>query len=370
MRILNRTSHAKVTRYWSWSLPTAAALLLLVAFSHVVDGNAPWLLGIAAILLVGTVFAAVHHAEVIALRVGQPFGSILLAIAVTVIEVALIVSIMLSSAEYGSGVARDTVFASMMIVLNGVVGLCLLAGGLRYHEQDFQVRGASGAFGVIGTLATLALILPNYTHAAPGPLYAPAQLVFVTTVSLALYGLYLFVQSIRHREYFLDSAEGSEADQEFTVPGNYVTILSAFLLVATLACVILLAELLSSAVKVGVAVAGLPPTFIGVVIATLVLMPEGLSAFRSARDNRLQTSLNLALGSALASIGLTIPAVSALSLLLGTPVALGLEAEHIVLLVLTLFAGTLTLATGRTTVLQGGLHLVIFGAFLTIEAVP
>ena len=189
-------------------------------------------------------------------------------------------------------------------------------------------------------------------------------------MSLALYGLYLFVQSIRHREYFLDSAEGSEADQEFTVPGNYVTILSAFLLVATLACVILLAELLSSAVKVGVAVAGLPPTFIGVVIATLVLMPEGLSAFRSARDNRLQTSLNPALGSALASIGFTIPAVSALSLLLGTPVALGLEAEHIVLLVLTLFAGTLTLATGRTTVLQGGLHLVIFGAFLTIEAVP
>ena len=158
---MNRTSHAKVTRNWSWSLPTAAALLLLVAFSHVVDGTAPWLLGIAAILLVGTVFAAVHHAEIIALRVGQPFGSILLAIAVTVIEVALIVSIMLSSAEYGSGVARDTVFASMMIALNGVVGLCLLAGGLRYHEQDFQVRGASGAFGVIGTLATLALILPN-----------------------------------------------------------------------------------------------------------------------------------------------------------------------------------------------------------------
>lgn len=367
---MNRTSRAKLTRNWSWSLPIAAALLLLVAFSHIVDGNASWLLAIAAVLLVGTVFAAVHHAEVVALRVGQPFGSILLALAVTVIEVALIVSIMLSSAQYGTGVARDTVFASMMIVLNGVVGLCLLAGGLRYHEQDFQVRGASGAFGVIGTLATLALILPNYTHAAPGPVYSPAQLFFVIFVSLALYSLFLFVQSIRHRDHFLDTVDGSEADQEIAVPGTFETLLSAFLLIVTLVCVILLAELLSSAVKAGVAVAGLPPAFVGVVIATLVLMPEGFSAFRAARANRLQTSLNLALGSALASIGLTIPAVSALSLLLGTPVALGLEAEHIILLVLTLFAGTLTLAAGRTTVLQGGVHLVIFGAFLTIEAVP
>jgi Ca2+:H+ antiporter len=370
LRILNNTSRAKVTRNWSWSVPTAAALLLLVAFSHFVDGNAPWLLVIAAILLIGTVFAAVHHAEVVAHRVGQPFGSILLAIAVTVIEVALIVSIMLSSADIGSGVARDTVFASMMIVLNGVVGLCLLAGGLRYHEQDFQARGASGAFGVIGTLATLALILPNYTHAAPGPGYSPAQLFFVTVVSLALYSLFLFVQSIRHRDHFLDSVEASEADQEVVVPGNFETALSAFLLVVTLACVVLLAELLASAVKAGVAVAGLPPAFVGVVIASLVLMPEGFSAFRAARANKLQTSLNLALGSALASIGLTIPAISALSLVLGSPVALGLESEHVVLLVLTMFAGTLTLATGRTTVLQGGVHLVIFAAFLTIEAVP
>ena len=367
---LNRTPQTKKSHNWSWSIPTAAALLIIVAFSHVVDQKSPWLLSIAAVLLVGTVFAAVHHAEVVARRVGPPLGSILLAIAVTVIEVALIVSVMLASDAYSTGVARDTVFASMMIVLNGVVGLCLLVGGLRYREQGFQIRGASGALGVIGTLATLALILPNYTRSAPGPVYAPAQLFFVTIISLALYGLFLFVQGIRHREHFLDSEEAIEAEEELPMPSGSETAISAFLLMVTLSCVILLAELLTSAVKVGVSLAGLPPTFIGVVIASLVLMPEGLSAFRAAHANRLQTSLNLALGSALASIGLTIPAISALSLLLGTPVTLGLETEHIVLLVLTLFAGTLTLASGRTTVLQGGVHLVIFGAFLTIEAVP
>lgn len=354
---------------WTWAVPLGAIVLLLAKLLLTAGMGGIWLDLLALVTLFATVFASVHHAEVIAHRLGEPFGSLVLAAAVTVIEVALIVSVLLTGTEGANEIARDTVFAAVMIVLNGIVGLCLLSGGLRYHEQGFQIHGATGALGVIGTLATLALILPNFTEAVPGPVYSPAQLFFVGTVSLVLYGLFLFVQTMRHREDFLDSKLDTSATPHHTAPGM-VVLASAILLAVGLACVIFLAKSLTPTIELAVLTAGLPSAFVGVVIATIVLFPEGLSALRAAKANNLQTSLNLALGSALASIGMTIPAVAAVSLLIGMPLALGLEGEHIVLLVLSLFICTLTLATGRTTVLQGGLHLVIFAAFLVIAAVP
>jgi Ca2+:H+ antiporter len=365
-------THASMP-WWSWAAPIAACALLAAKAAGLADPGAASTMALAALLLGGAVFAAVHHAEIVALRVGEPFGSVILAVAVTVIEVALIVSIMLSAPDGGREVARDTVFAAVMIVLNGIVGLCLLVGGIRHHEQGFHAHGASAALGVLGTLAALVLILPNYTSTIAGPVYAPSQLVFVAVVSLALYALFLFVQTVRHRNYFLDAADdaaGTSAPAQDVRPGNRLVAVSLGLLVVSLTGVILLAKTLSPAIDRAIAAAGLPDACVGIVIAAVVLLPEGMAAYRAAHANRLQTSLNLALGSALASIGLTIPAVTVVSLALGIPLALGLQPQNVVLLVLSLFAATITLATGRTTVLQGGVHMVIFGAFLVIAAVP
>jgi Ca2+:H+ antiporter len=352
-----------------WTALVPALTLVFVGAVHLVwGGSMPGLLILpAAALLFATVFAAVHHAETVAHRLGDPYGAILLAVAVTIIEVALIVSILLNAEPGASEIARDTVFAAIMIVLNGIVGLCLLIGGVRHHEQGFQARSATAALGVLGTVAVLALVLPNYTLATPGPVYAPPQLLFVAVVSLALYALFLFVQMIRHRDDFRDPG-GDADDGPPPDPRRFRAALA--LLPLALIAVVALAESLSPVVEGAVVQAGLPVALVGVAIAVVVLMPEGTAALRAARANRLQTSLNLALGSALASICLTIPSVALLSLALGQPLALGLDAEHIVLLILTLFMATLSLATGRTTILQGGIHLVIFGAFLTISAMP
>ena len=304
---------------------------------------------------------------------GEPFGSLVLAVAVTVIEVALIVSLILSGGPDKAALARDTVFAAVMIVCNGIVGLCLLAGGARHREQRFQLRGAASALAVLATLATLTLVLPNYTLGAPGPVFTAAQLVFVGVVSLALYGVFVFVQTVRHRDYFLSGTRDDEEEEDGRTrrrPSPAWPWPASLLLLVALVAVVLLAKILSPALQAGVAAAGLPAAVVGVAIAALVLTPEGLAAVRAARADRLQTSLNLALGSALATIGLTIPAVAAASLLLGLDLVLGLEAKDTVLLVLTLFVAVLTLGTGRTTVLQGAVHLVIFAVFLFLAASP
>ncbi len=329
-------THASMP-WWSWAAPVAACALLAAKTAGLADPGAASTMVLAALLLGGAVFAAVHHAEIVALRVGEPFGSVILAVAVTVIEVALIVSIMVSAPDGGQEVARDTVFAAVMIVLNGIVGLCLLIGGIRHHEQGFHAHGASAALSVLGTLAALVLILPNFTSTVSGPLYAPSQLVFVAVVSLALYALFLFVQTVRHRNYFLDAAEdaaGTVAPAQDVRPGNRLVAASLGLLVVSLTGVILLAKTLSPAIDRAVAAAGLPDACVGIVIAAVVLLPEGMAAYRAAHANRLQTSLNLALGSALASIGLTIPAVTVVSLALGIPLALGLQPQNIELLAL------------------------------------
>lgn len=367
----SETATAVATPAWTLIAPVVALGLGLAGeFAWHGDLPAP-VLAAAIPILFGAVFATVHHAETIAHRIGQPFGSIVLALAVTVIEVSLIVSVLLASPDAGSTVARDTVFAAIMIVLNGIVGLSLLAGGIRHHSQSFQPASASAALGVLGTLAVLCLVLPNYTLAVPGPVYSPVQLTFVAVVSLLLYAVFLYVQLARHSDDFLDlPLHGEAADTGGHVVGPAAMRLACIALPIALLAVVLLAEALAVPVERGIAQAGLPEALVGIAIALVVLMPEGIASLRAARANRLQTSLNLALGSALASICLTIPTVAIVSLALGRELVLGLDGELTVLLVLTLFMSSITLATGRTTVLQGGVHLVIFAAFLILAAEP
>jgi Ca2+:H+ antiporter len=322
----------------------------------------------AVIVLIGSVLAAVHHAEVIAHKVGEPFGTLVLAIAVTVIEVSLIVSLMLSNAGDAATLARDTVFAAIMIILNFIIGLCLLAGAVRHHEQRFTLKGMTAALGVLAAMAVLSLILPNYTSSTAGPTYVSSQLIFVAVVSLVLYGTFVLVQTVRHRDYFLPSTD--DKDDHAAPPSGRATGIAFAALLVALVSVVLLAKTLSPTIEAAVIGAGLPLTVVGVIIAALVLAPESLAAYKSARRNRLQTSLNLALGSALATIGLTIPSVAIVSLVLDLPIALGIDAKSMTLLALSLFVATLSLGTGRTTVLQGVVHLVIFAAYLFTTVVP
>jgi Ca2+:H+ antiporter len=356
---------ATSTPWWAWAWPVLAWIILAIT---AVAGASGLLAAVAGATLIATVFAAVHHAEVVAHRVGEPFGTLVLAVAVTVIEVALIVSVMVD-VPGKEALARDTVFAAVMIVCNGIVGLCLLAGGIRHFEQGFQLQGASAALAVLAALTTLTLILPNVTTTVTGPMFSTSQLVFAGIVSLVLYGSFVFVQTIRHRDYFLPVGGGDE-ETHAEPPSNVTTAASAALLLVSLIAVVALAKALTPTIETVVADLGGSSAVVGIAIATLVLLPEGLAALRAARANRLQTSLNLALGSALASIGLTIPAVAAVSIVFKQPLELGLGTKDGILLALTLLVGVITLGTGRTTVLQGIVHLVIFAAFLFLAFVP
>jgi len=325
---------------------------------------------LAVATLIGTVFAAVYHAEVVAHRIGEPFGTLVLAVAVTVIEVALILSVMVSDPIGKSSLARDTVFAAVMIVCNGIVGISLLVGGVRHREQGFRVAGASAKLAVLAPLTILTLILPNVTVSTSGPTFTPAQLVFAGLVSLVLYGSFVFVQTIRHRDYFLPVTNPGDETLHAPPPPLMTAATSFALLIFALAVVVGLAKGLTPALETAIAAMNAPKAVVGIVIAGIVLLPEGLAAVRAARANRLQTSLNLALGSALASIGLTIPVVAALSIALGYPIQLGLNPKDMVLLLLTLLLGVVTLGTGTTTLLQGIVHLVVFAAFVFFAFVP
>ena len=355
--------------YPVWTLVFPVFSILVALGLHFVSSATLmlWLgLPLLALILVN-VFASVHHAETIALKIGNPYGSFVLAISVTIVEVAIILAVLLNSTDEVVTIARDTVFATIMIVLNGIIGFALLVGGLKFHKQEFKAPGAVAALSTLATIAVLTLVLPDFTISTPGPVYAPPQLIMVAVVSIALYLIFLTVQMISHRDDFTDII----ADEtHHTPPTKQGFIAACILLPVTLIAVILLAESLSPMIELTVNKAGLPIAMVGVIIAIMVLLPEGMAAIRAALNNRLQTSINLALGSALASICLTIPTVAMLTLFLDKPLALGLDGEHIVLLLLSLFVATITLAMGRTTILQGAIHLVIFAVYLTIASVP
>ncbi len=327
------------------------------------------------------VLAAVHHAEVVAHRVGEPYGSLVLAVAVTVIEVALIVTLMVTGGDDTSTLARDTVFAALMIVTNGVVGVCLIVGALRHGIVEFRVRGTNGALATLAALATLSLVLPTFTTSSPGPTFSTAQLAFAGTASLVLYGVFVFVQTVRHRDYFLPVPQAGgrdgrvhiddvEPDDHAEPPSTRTAQIAFGLLMVCLVAVVGLAKTASSTVQSGVDAAGLPQAVVGVAIALLVLLPETLAAVRAAARNRMQSSFNLALGSALASIGQAIPTIAVASIWLDGPLVLGLDDKDLVLLVLTVAISTLTIGLGRATVLHGAVHLTVFASFLFLAFSP
>jgi len=350
---------------WSIALPVVACVALAAIWGR----SLGWiLLALAGCGLVTAVVVGVHHAEVVALRVGEPFGTLILALAVTVIELGLIGSIMVSGAPGSAALARDTLFATVMIACNGVVGGCLVVGTRKHHVLPFRAEGAGHALATLAPLVTLTLILPNFTVTTPGPTYAPAQLAFAGASSLILYGVFVFAQTVRHRDYFLP--ERPDADEQHSPPPSRVAMASLGLLMLSLVAVVGLAKQLAPAIEHGVRAIAAPASAVGLVIALLVLSPESTAAVRAAARNRMQTSLNLALGSALATIGLTIPCVAVLSVLLGLQLELGLGSAQIVLLVLTLILSTITLSSGRATVLHGAVHLVVFGAYLVLAFVP
>jgi len=340
---------------------------MLVAIWGLVPGAL--LLACAATALIASVLVAVHHAEVIAHRVGEPFGTLVLALAVTVIELSLIVSMMLSGGVESSALARDTVFATVMIICNGVVGLCLLVGSLQHRVIDFRVEGTTPALAVLATLTTLTLVLPNFTSTTAGPTLSGSQLVFAGVVSLVLYGVFVFVQTVRHRDYFLPEGDGSTGEHAQR-PSLFATVASLVLLLVSLVAVVGLAKILAPVIETAVDGAGMPNAVVGIAIAMMVLLPETMAAVRAARRNLMQISFNLALGSALATIGLTIPAVAVTAIALDLPLDLGLPAKEMTLLALTLLLTSMTLAGGRATVLQGSVHLVLFAVFLFLSMVP
>ncbi|CAA9338749.1 MAG: Calcium/proton antiporter [uncultured Nocardioidaceae bacterium] len=355
---------------WTTAGPVLGIAVLVAAWGRTLPSL---VVVVVALVLAVAVLAAVHHAEVIAHRVGEPFGSLVLAVAVTVIEVALIVTLMVSGGPETASLARDTVFAAVMITCNGIVGLALLIAAVRHGMAVFNAEGAGAALGTVATLATLSLVLPTFTTSRPGPEFSPAQLAFAAVASLVLYGAFVSAQTVRHRDFFLpvtSTSDPVEADEHAEPPSDRAATTSLVLLLVALVAVVGLAKVESPAIEAGVAAAGAPASSVGVVIALLVLLPETLAAARNAARGRVQTSLNLALGSALASIGLTIPAIALAAVWLDGPLVLGLGPTQMVLLALTVVVSVLTVVPGRATRLHGTVHLVLFAAFLFLAVNP
>ncbi len=350
---------------WTTWAPVLATLVLAATWGR--DLPVPLVVVVGGVLA-AAVLAAVHHAEVVAHRVGEPFGSLILAVAVTVIEVALIVTLMASGGDETASLARDTVFAAVMITVNGIAGLSLLVGAVRFGVTRFNAEGSGAAVATIATLATLCLVLPTFTTGAHGPEFTTSQLVFAGLASLAVYGMFVLTQTVRHRDFFLpvDGDEDDHADP----PTSRTALTSLGLLLLSLVAVVGLAKVESPAIERGVAAVGFPASFVGVVIALLVLLPETLAAVRSALRNRIQISLNLAYGSAMASIGLTIPVIAVATVWLDGPLLLGLGGTQLVLFALTMLVTALTVVPGRATRLQGGVHLVLLASFLFLAVNP
>src|SRR3954452_5313437 len=363
---------ATATRHPLLTWTTAVPVLALVVLAFTWGRTLPTVLKVlVAVVLMGAVLAAVHHAEVVAHRVGEPFGSLVLAVAVTVIEVALIVTLMVSGGDETATLARDTVFAAVMITCNGIVGLSLIVGALRDRVASFNAEGTATALATVATLATVSLVLPTTTTSQTGPEFSGPQLAFAAAASLALYALFVFVQNVRHRDYFLPVSPDTPAGAEHAAPPSKREALASLgVLAVALVAVVGLAKIESPAIEDAVGAVGAPPSAVGVVIALLVLLPETLAAVRNARRGRIQTSFNLALGSAMASIGLTIPAIAVASIWLDGPLVLGLDSTQIVLLTITTIVGALTVLPGRATVQEGGVHLVLFAAFVFLAVNP
>ena len=321
-----------------------------------------WLMGV----MVWGASAVVRHAEALAERLGEPYGTLILTLAVVCIEVALIGSVMLSG-DGGPTLARDTMFAVVMIVLNGLVGLSLLLGALRHGEQSYNFAGASSFLTVLVPLAVFALVLPDYTISSRDGSFTTGQALFFSVITFALYLVFLSIQTVRHRGFFTEPEEPAVAQRRHA---GYATWAHGLLLIATLLPIVLLSKKMAGFVDHGINVMSLPAALGGVVIATIVLASEGMSAVRAAMANRLQRAVNLCLGAALSTIGLTVPATLIIGMVTGQGVILGLGSQMQVLLALTLLTCVQTFGARRTNVLHGAVHLVLFLAYLALILEP
>jgi Ca2+:H+ antiporter len=357
---------AHLLNSWTILAPIAAAAILGLTAAV---GEQPWLLVGCGVVLIAAVLAAVHHAEVIAHRVGEPLGTLVLALAVTVIEAALLLSLLVAGGTGMEALPRDTVYATVMIITTGVVGLCTLIGGLAHREQSFRVEGAGGGLAALIVLAVVTLVLPHFTITTTVGTYSRAQSLFAAFVSAALWGIFVFVQTVRHRDYFLPH-DDALPDEHAMPPSRRQATLSFVLLVVSLVAVVGLAKVLSHPLEEFVKAFHLPRSVVGIVVALVVLLPETWAAIRAAHANRLQSSMNLAIGSALATIGLTVPVVVIFATAYGLPLVLGLDPKDIVLLVTALLVSSVTLGTGRTSMMQGAVHVVLFATFLFLACVP
>ncbi|GAL87388.1 calcium/proton antiporter [Sporocytophaga myxococcoides] len=355
----------KLLYQWTVSLPLLACLLF---FSGYIYENVTFQI-IAGFLLIGSVMSAVHHSEIIAHRVGEPYGTIILAVAITIIEVSVIVSLMISGGEESVSLARDTVYAATMLILNGIVGLCLFIGGLKHHEQTFSKHSVTIALVSLVSIIMFTLILPTFTKSISGPYYSSSQMIFASVACLLIYVSFIFAQTVRHREYFLtDEKNTQQIIKPFITKRSLIT--SAVFLLVSLSIVVLLAKTLSPSIEEIIVSYNLPKTLVGIVIASIILLPEGIAAIIAARKNKLQTSLNLALGSALASIGLTIPVVSIVCHFYNIQIILGLDYLSIILLMLSVLTVMLSLNSGRSNIVYGTVLLVNLMAFVYLIVYP
>jgi Ca2+:H+ antiporter len=341
-----------------WTL--AAPVLALGAFLAL-QGSSTAIAGIGlAVALLAAVLAAVYHAEVVAARVGDPFGAVILALAVTVIELGLIVSILLGDKPEPT-LVRDTIHAVVVLVLHGLAGLCIVVGALHHREQEFSTQGAQSYLIVLLPMVAVTMVLPSFTQGAPGAYYTPGQLAFVSIVCLLLWLAFTFVQTVRHREYFIPARA---APPGVPRPGARVAAAALAVLLIALVAVVLLAKGVSPFIQAAVRGIGGPPALVGVIVAAIVLLPEAMAALQAARDDRLQTSINLALGSAVASIGLTVPAVATIAWWTDTPLELGISPGGAVLLALSFMMALITYGTGRASLLSGLVHLILLATWL------
>jgi Ca2+:H+ antiporter len=352
---------------WAWLFPALSLALLVAAL---VAGVGTLLAVLCSAALVGAIIVAVHHAEVVAHRVGEPLGTLVLALAVTVIETALILSMMIAGGDDMAVLPRDAIYAAVMIICNGVVGTCVLVGGLAHREQTFRVEGAGAGLAALIVMSTLTLVLPVFTISTPAGTYSSSQLAFVAVTSAALWAIFIFVQTVRHRDYFSPVTGAADLDVHAEPPTVREAWVSFGLLLVSLVAIVGLAKMLSPTIEGGVEAANAPRAVVGIVVAGLILLPETWAAVRAARADRLQSSINLAIGSALACIGLTVPVVVLASIAFQLPLVLGLEPKDMAMLAVTFVVSAVTLGTGRTYVMQGAVHLVLFAAFLFLAFVP
>ena len=350
---------------WTTSIPLLACILY---FSGLSDNNLVFQ-GIAGVLLIFCVMSAVHHSEIIAHRVGEPYGTIILAVSITIIEVAIIISLMVNGGEEYASFARDTVYAAVMLILNGIVGLCLFIGGRKFHTQTFSPHSVKIALVSLVSIVAFTMILPTFTKSQAGPYYTESQLLFEFFACIAIYTAFIAAQTVRHREYFIaDDSPASETKRHAV--SNQSLFISLIFLLISLMIVVLLAKMLSKPIEEVIVSQGLPKSLVGIIIAAIILLPEAIAAVSAARNNRLQTSLNLSLGSALASIGLTIPAVSIASYMYDFPLILGLDILSIILLVISIFTVMLSLIGGRRNAVYGVVLLVNLVAYIFLTINP